>query len=233
MRRRPERITTVLIAVALIASFCESRAVAQPARSTPVTVEDAVVAVRDLAGAGLEPGARVAPSSEPPLPSSLDAAVSELRRRGDATALQRLTTAWSEAIAETMPHARTAAAGLASRMQPRDPLAILSGGDDAATEFFRGASEEGIARAIQPTVRDAIGHTRLADAYRAFTSAVSANGIDAPSLRAADLERAVTDATLHELFHDLASQEARIRRDPARGSQTLQRALAAARASAH
>jgi hypothetical protein len=201
---------------------------AQTTASTKLSSEDAAAAVRELIQSGLDHA--VSPSV-PPLPTSLDAAVSELRSRGDTAVIARLAGAWSEAIAEVMPNAHTAASTLAARIQPRDPVALLAGGNDAATAYFRGASEDAIARAIQPAVRDAIGRARVTDALRAFATAASSSGIEAPALRASDLERAVTDATLHELFLEVASQEARLRRDPARGSTTLQRAMATAGAS--
>ena len=112
---------------------------AQTTASTKLSSEDAAAAVRELIQSGLDHA--VSPSV-PPLPTSLDAAVSELRSRGDTAVIARLAGAWSEAIAEVMPNAHTAASTLAARIQPRDPVALLAGGNDAATAYFRGASED-------------------------------------------------------------------------------------------
>jgi hypothetical protein len=223
------RALLVRCALAAALALVAAGAGAQRATLADLSDEEATLALRQALAAALDFTGRLPPPRTIPLPDALTPLMRRMRSSGDPVAAGRLDEAYREAVIGTLPHLRSASTTLASRFTPRDPKALIAGGDDAATQYFRGASEDALARAIQPTVRDAVGHSRLAEAFRGFAAAGSAAGVVAPAWRAADLERAVTDSALREVFREVALRERAVRRDPSSQPDPVRRAFAAAR----
>ncbi len=190
---------------------------------------DARAAVRDVLAAGIAAASAAAGATPTPLPAALRVVAAALAEQGRGDAATRFTTAFGQAVAATVPAACAAAAPLAAKLSPRDPWALIGGGDDALTQYFRGRTEDSLARAILPAVRDATARTRLGEAWRAFALAARAVGTGAPELKAVQLENVVADATLTGMYARIADHEKRVRRDPLAQSEVIRRAFGAPR----
>jgi hypothetical protein len=102
-----------------------------------------------------------------------------------------------------------------------DVRGILSGGDDAATQYLRKHAGPQLREAILPIVSRATDSAGATSAYKALKTEAdgllggfgSLGGlVDTGSL---DLDRYVTDETLDGLFVKLAAEEKAIRENPA------------------
>ena len=104
-----------------------------------------------------------------------------------------------------------------------DARAILSGRDDAATQYLRSHSEAALRERFAPVVESAM---RGAGVYRAYEELRSRNRALAlladPTV---ELNRHVTDETLDGLFTLIADEEGRIRNDPAARTTELLRTV--------
>jgi hypothetical protein len=108
-----------------------------------------------------------------------------------------------------------------------DAMGILRGDDTAATRYFEAETTDELRNRFHPIVREKLGEVglyrtwdRLVQAYTALPST------EKPSL---DLEAYVTERALSGLFTVLATEEKRIREDPAaRTTQLLREVFGAA-----
>ncbi len=190
---------------------------------------DARTAVRDVLVAGIESASAAAGAAPTPLPTALRVVAATLAAEGRGEAATRFAAAFAQTVAAAVPAACAAAAPQAAKLAPRDPWALIGAGDDALTQYFRGRTEDALARAILPAVRDAAARTRLADAWRTFALAALATGTRVPELKAVQLETVVADAALRTMYARIADYEKRVRRDPLTQSELVRRAFGAAR----
>jgi hypothetical protein len=223
------RALVVRCTLLLMLALAAAPVAAQRVFLVDLSDDEVTLALRASIASALDFTGRMPAPKSIALPDAWMPIVRRMRSDGDPVAAGRLDEAYREAVIATLPHVRSAANSLAARFTPRDPKALVAGGDDATTQYFRGASEDALARAVQPTVRDAIGHSRLAEAFRAVVSASAAIGLATPAWRPADLERAVTDSALREVFRELSVRERALRRDPSSQPDPVRRVFAAAR----
>lgn len=124
-------------------------------------------------------------------------------------------------------------------MSLADAQALLAGGDDAATQYFRRTAGSALRSRFLPLVSqqtDQVGVTRR---YKELTSASNGRAAGLAALanqlgvgcgndaNALDLDGYVTDRALDALFTAMAEQEKQIRHDPAaRSSELLRKVFA-------
>jgi hypothetical protein len=97
-------------------------------------------------------------------------------------------------------------------MSFQDAKAIVTGGDDAATQYFKRTTSEQLTARFLPIVKQATDKVDLAEKYNAVAGQASKFGVlDAKS---ANVEGYVTQKTLDGLFLVMAQQEKAIRKDP-------------------
>jgi len=113
-------------------------------------------------------------------------------------------------------------ADVVRQMTIADAFGILRGQPDAATVYFRDATEDSLRARFQPVVARAMGEIGLYDDYESLLDLYDLLPFtDMPSL---NLTEYITDSTLDGLFHTLAAEEGRIRSDPiARTTDLLRR----------
>jgi len=96
-----------------------------------------------------------------------------------------------------------------------DARQILSGGDDAATQYLRRKAGPALAEAIKPIVAEATDKAGATAAYKKLVGSAGGgmlgNLMGGSSL---DLDSYVTDKTLDGLFTMLAEEERKIRTNP-------------------
>jgi len=152
-----------------------------------------------------------------PLPDALKRVESGLRLLGMQRQADELITAMNRAAEQAVPEAKTLLVGAVKNMSVEDAKGILTGGDTAATEYFRKTTSEQLAQKFLPVVTKATAKVGLAEKYNTLAAKGAQLGlVDAKQAR---IENYVTQKTLDGLFLMVAEQERAIRKDPV-GSAT-------------
>ncbi|MDO8418730.1 MAG: DUF4197 domain-containing protein [Rubrivivax sp.] len=121
----------------------------------------------------------------------------------------------------SMNRAAEAAAPLASRyfgdairdMTLQDVRGILSGGDTAATDFFRGKTQDKLYAAFKPIVSQKVGEVGATRAYKDMMGRYEK--VPLVKSQSLDLDDHVTRKSLDGLFHMVGEEEKKIRTNPA------------------
>lgn len=155
-----------------------------------------------------------------PLPGMLGTAAKGLRAAGQGQYVDAFETTVNRAAEEAVPQTLEIVKRTVRDMTLTDVRAILSGGDDAATQFLRERAGGSLREAILPIVANATDNAGATAAYKSLKGQAdgmlgglgSLGGlVDTGSL---DLDRYVTEKTLDGLFLKLAAEEKQIRQNP-------------------
>lgn len=162
------------------------------------------------------------------LPGSLDRAAGMMRKLGMGKQADQLEEAMNRAAEAAVVEARPLLVKAVKEMSVADAKQILSGGDDAATQYFRTKTAEPLAAKFLPIVQKATRKVKLAQHYDAFAGkAARFNLIDAKD---AQIDPYVTRKALDGLYLLIAEKERGIRKDPVgAGSALLQKVFGALR----
>jgi hypothetical protein len=160
------------------------------------------------------------PQVKIPLPESLERTERMARRLGFGNEVDELVVAMNRAAEAAVPEARKLLVDAVRKMSARDAKAILTGGDTAATEYFRKTSHERLHDRFLPIVKSATQKVGVAQRYRDFARPAAALGL--VKAEHADLDEYVTRKALDGLYVMLGEEEKKIRKDPiATGSAIL------------
>ena len=107
------------------------------------------------------------------------------------------------------------------RISVQDAKGILTGGDDAATQYFKRASSEPLAKQFQPIVKKAMEKVKLAEKYNEIAASGARLGLVKDE--DAKLEDYVTRRALEGLFVAIAEEEKKIRKEPAAAASAIVR----------
>jgi hypothetical protein len=162
------------------------------------------------------------PQVKIPLPGALKTAESGLRMMGMGKQADELVVAMNRAAESAVIEAKPLFMNAIKNMSFQDARAIVTGGDDAATQYFKRTTSEQLTAKFLPIVKQATAKVDLAEKYNAVAGQASKFGVlDAKS---ANVEGYVTQKTLDGLFLVMAEQEKSIRKDPiGTGSALLKR----------
>ncbi len=159
------------------------------------------------------------PQVKIPLPGALKTAESGLRMMGMGKQADELVVAMNRAAESAVVEAKPLFTNAIRNMSFQDAKAIVTGGDDAATQYFKRTTSEQLTAKFLPIVRQATAKVDLAEKYNAVAGQASKFGVlDAKS---ANVEGYVTQKTLDGLFLVMAQQEKAIRKDPIGTGSTL------------
>lgn len=154
-----------------------------------------------------------------PLPGKLRKIESSLRMLGQGKAVDEFLQTANRAAEQAIPKAAPIVGDAIRSMSFEDARKILSGPDDAATQYFRGKTTDSLTRAMLPIVSSA---TDKAGVTRAFKQMIDKAGPAASMLGDdLDVDEYIADKTLDGLFFKLAEEEKSIRRDPVARSTDL------------
>jgi hypothetical protein len=147
-----------------------------------------------------------------PLPDALKRVESGLRFMGMQREAEELVTAMNRAAEQAVPEAKALLTGAIKNMSVQDAKGILTGGDTAATEYFRKTTSGQLAQKFLPIVTKATSNVGLAEKYNRIAGQGAQLGlVDA---KQAKIEDYVTQKALDGLFLMIAEQEKAIRKDP-------------------
>ena len=147
-----------------------------------------------------------------PLPDALKRIESGLRLLGMQRQADELVTAMNRAAEQAVPEAKALLVGAVKNMSVQDAKGILTGGDTAATDYFRKTTSDQLTQKFLPIVTKATSKVGLAEKYNNLAGQGAQLGlVDA---KQAKIENYVTQKALDGLFLMIAEQEKAIRKDP-------------------
>jgi len=147
-----------------------------------------------------------------PLPDSLRRIEGMMRTFGMGKYADELVTTMNRAAESAVIEAKPLLVNAVKNMSVQDAKAVLTGGEDAATQYFKRTTSGPLTEKFLPIVTKATQKVKLADKYNQFAGKGAKFGlIDAKD---ADLNNYVTRKALDGLFLMIAEEEKKIRRDP-------------------
>ncbi len=153
------------------------------------------------------------------LPGNLGKAAKKLKQFGMGAQVEELETSMNKAAEAAVPQAQALLVDAVKKMTVDDAKAILSGGNDSATQYLNKTSREQIRVKFLPIVKAATDKVGVAQKYNQFAGQAAALGVvDAKS---ANIESYVTEQALNGLFEMISKQEATIRENPAAAATSL------------
>lgn len=147
-----------------------------------------------------------------PLPAGLAKGERMFKMLGLDAQAKDLVTAMNRAAEAAVPEARTLLVDSVKQMSVDDARQILTGSDDAATQYFKRTSYDRLAARFLPIVKQTTDRSELAKQYNQFAGQVARLGAIDP--RDARVEDYVTRKALDGLFVMIAEEERAIRKDP-------------------
>jgi len=166
------------------------------------------------------------PQVKIPLPESLERAERLLRRVGMGRYADELIVGMNRAAEAAVPEARSLLLDAVKKMSLQDAKGILSGGDTAATEYFRRTTRDRLHARFLPIVEKSTKRVKLAQTYEEYADKAAALGLLKKD--EADLDAYVTAKALDGLYFMIAEEEKKIRKDPlAAGSAILRKVFGA------
>ena len=147
-----------------------------------------------------------------PLPGKLQKAQKLLAAFGASKQTDALVTAMNRAAEAAVPEAKTLLLDSVKQMSVQDAIGILTGGQDAATQYFRRTTSDKRTQRFLPIVSRETGKVQLAQRYNDVAGKAAQLGL--LNDKDSNLDRYVTGKALDGLFLMMAKEEAAIRQDP-------------------
>ncbi|MEO8203912.1 MAG: DUF4197 domain-containing protein [Betaproteobacteria bacterium] len=156
-----------------------------------------------------------------PLPESAQKIEKVLRQFGMGRQADELILAINRAAEAAVPEARTLLVDSVRKMSVQDAKAILTGGQDSATQYFKRNTSDQLRAKFLPIVKKATARVSLAQKYDEYAG----KGVQLGLVKKEDanLDSYVTQKALDGLFVMVAEQEARIRHNPAEAASGILR----------
>lgn len=164
-----------------------------------------------------------------PMPESLSWVESSLRTLGQDELADEFIGTMNQAAEQAVPEAADIFGEAIQDMSVEDAQAILTGPDNAATEYFRTNTETALTDRMRPIVEAATAKTGVTAAYKnMMAKAGGLGGMLSGSGGATDIDGYVTGKTLDGLFLMIAKEERKIRTNPvARSTELMQKVFGA------
>jgi hypothetical protein len=203
------------------AIFCGAAAWGAPGALDTLTSHDAAGGLRaalsqgiDIAVAqlGTTNGFLNDPKVAIPLPPALEKADRALRMIGMGGDADKLKVGMNHAAEDAVADAKPIFKAALQRMTLADAKGILTGGDDAGTQYFRRVTSDQLTSKFKPTIARETGKLQLAPLYDRYAGKAAELGL--VNKQDADLNDYVTSKALDGLFSRIADEERAIRKNP-------------------
>lgn len=169
-------------------------------------------AAKAVAQLGATDGFLGNPKVKIPLPDSLHKVERGLRRFGMGDQADELVTRMNRAAEMAAKEAKPILVDAVRKMTLNDAKGILTGGDTAATDFFRRTTSQSLTQRFLPIVREMTAKVRLAEHYDQLAGPAASLGLI--DEQEAHLDQYVTRKALDGLFLVIGEEERAIRHDP-------------------
>ena len=177
--------------------------------------------VAAIAKLGVENGFFGNPQVKIPLPPSLQRVEGALRFAGMQRQADELVLSMNRAAESAVTEAKPLLIDAVKKMSVQDAKGILSGGDTAATEYFRRTTQAQLTQRFLPIVKQATDRVGLAQQYNALAGQGAMFGLIQQDQ--ATIEGYVTGKTLDGLYFMIGEQEKAFRRNPVGASSDIVR----------
>ncbi len=163
-----------------------------------------------------------------PLPGRLEQAGKLAKQLGQGAKVEAFELSMNRAAEKAVPQVAQIFGDAIRKMTLDDARGILTGGDHAATDFFRRVAGDALTARIHPIVAKATDSVGVTEKYKAFTAGSGGGALGGVmgSLGSLgghksgnngsplDLDNSVTAKTLDGLFTEIGDQEQSIRHNP-------------------
>ncbi|MBL8169823.1 MAG: DUF4197 domain-containing protein [Acidobacteria bacterium] len=147
------------------------------------------------------------------LPKQLETVGKGLRAVGQGKMVDEFVLSMNRAAEKAAPQARKFFVDAIKEMTFDDARKILTGGDTAATEYFKEKTADKIATAFRPIIETAMNDVGATRQYKELTGRVR----NLPFVRteSLDIDDYVVNKSLDGLFYMVGEEEKKIRKNPA------------------
>lgn len=147
-----------------------------------------------------------------PLPESLKKIQKGMKMFGMGKQSDELVLKMNRAAEAAVPEAKTLLIDSVKKMSLDDAKAILTGPQDAATQYFKKTTSVQMTEKFLPIVQKATANVQLADSYNKYAEMGSKFGV--VKKEDANINQYVTQKALDGVYYMVAQEEAAIRKDP-------------------
>ena len=156
-----------------------------------------------------------------PLPESAQSVEKMMRTFGMKKQADELIETMNRAAEMAVVEAKPILTNAVKSMSFDDARGILTGGDDAATQYFKRTTSEAIGAKFLPIVKKSTAKVALAEKYNQYAGKAAQFGL----IKAEDaqLDSYVTQKALDGLYLMIAEEEKAIRKDPVSAAGSLAR----------
>jgi hypothetical protein len=188
---------------------------------------EAVQALRDsleqgarnaIASLGRENGYFANPKLKIGLPKNFTKADRFLRSLGHGKKIDDLILAMNRAAEAAAPQAQGLVLDAVHKMTVNDAKAILTGGDNAATDYFRKATESQLAETLLPVVKSVTEKSDLARSYNALAGTLAKFGVNSEQ---GTIESYVNKKALNGIYVRIGEEERSLRANPTQYTGSL------------
>ncbi|HEY1527343.1 MAG TPA: DUF4197 domain-containing protein [Candidatus Angelobacter sp.] len=157
------------------------------------------------------------------LPEKLQSVGKGMRLMGMGQQVDSLEVGMNRAAEQAAPAARQIFVDAVTKMTIADARKILSGGDTAATDYFKSASTEQLTAAFSPIVHRAMENVGVVKQYDQLMQNPMAARL--AGNQDFSLDKYVVGKTMDGLFYVMGEEERKIRKDPAAQTTALLREI--------
>jgi len=172
-----------------------------------------------VAKLGAENGFFGNPKVKIPLPPAMQRVEGAMRIAGMRKQADDLVLAMNRAAEAAVPESKQLLVDAVKKMSVQDAKGILTGGDTAATEYFKRTTEGDLTQRFLPIVKKATEKVGLAQQYNSLAHQGAAIGLVKEDQ--ATIENYVTKKTLDGLYLMIGEQEKAFRQNPMGASSDL------------
>ena len=147
-----------------------------------------------------------------PLPNSLKKIEKGMKFMGMGKQSDELILKMNRAAEAAVPEAKTLLVDSVKKMSLADAKAILTGPQDAATQYFKKTTSAQMGEKFLPIVEKATANVSLADSYNKYAEMGSKFGV--VKKEDANINQYVTKKALDGVYYMVGQEEAAIRKDP-------------------
>ena len=147
------------------------------------------------------------------MPEKLRTLEKGLRAIGYGPDVDEFVLSMNRAAERAAPHAKAIFWGAILELSIEDARQIFSGGDTAATDYFRDKTTDKLVGAFTPVIEEAMDEVGVTRQYNQLVG--RARAIPFLKSELLDINEYVVSKALDGLFYVLAEEERKIRKDPA------------------
>jgi hypothetical protein len=147
-----------------------------------------------------------------PLPKSLQKIEKGMKLMGMGKQSDELVLKMNRAAEAAVPEAKALLVSSIKQMTVTDAKTILTGPQDAATQYFKKTTSAQMSQKFLPIVQKATENVQLAASYNKYAEMGSKFGV--VKKEDANIEQYVTNKALEGVYFMIAKEEAAIRKDP-------------------